>query len=116
MPMKPHGITVQLEVRTQSGTDGFNRPVYSSEYVTVDDVVVGSPTADERNDTLTLTGKHIEYWIGIPKGDEHDWVDKELILPAPFSCTVRTFGFVQTAPQDLLPLRWGARVMAERYG
>lgn len=114
--MRIHGITVQLEVKTQTGTDAFNRPIYEPEFVDVDNVVVGSPTSEERNDALTLTGKQIEYWIGIPKGDEHKWEDVRIILPAPFSCTLKTFGFVQTGIQDLIPLAWGSRVMAERYG
>lgn len=110
-----HGIPVQLEVLTETGTDDFNRPTYSSAFVTVENVLVGRPTTEEQRDALNLTGKRIEYWIGIPKDDAHDWKDKVVQLPAPFSCKLKTFGFVQTAIQDLIPLAWGARVAAEVF-
>lgn len=115
MAMKLHGIPVQLEIRTQIGEDGFGRPEYESEFETVENVLVGTPTTEERNNALTLTGKRIEYWIGIPKGDAHDWKDAVVILPEPFSCRVKTFGFVETGIRDLIPLSWGSRVAAEAF-
>ena len=115
MGTKLHGIPVQLEVLTQTGTDDFNRPIYSTSYTTINNVLVGSPTTEERKETLNLTGKRIEYWIGIPKGDTHDWKDKTVDLPAPFSCKIKTFGFVQTGIQDLIPMAWGSRVAAEMF-
>ena len=115
MTMKLHGITVQLEVKTKMGEDDFDCPVYTSSFVTVDNVLVGRANSEEQTKSLNLTGKRIEYWIGIPKGDTHDWRDKIIKLPAPFLCQVKTFGFVETAIQNLIPLSWGGRVASEMF-
>ena len=115
MGTKLHGIPVQIEVKTQTNLDGFKRPVYSSVYQTVNNVLVGRPSSEEQTETLNITGKRIEYWLGIPKGDTNDWKDVLVKLPAPFSCTVKTFGFVETGIQDLIPMTWGSRVAAELF-
>ena len=67
------GITVQLYVRTQTGTDAFNRPVYTETAVDVDNVLVAPATSEEVTQTLDLTGKRAVYNLAIPKGDTHDW-------------------------------------------
>lgn len=108
-----HGITVQLEVRRQAGTDAFNRPVYAPEFADVENVLVGRPDSQEVLDTLNLTGKRIEFVLGIPKGDAHDWEDKRVRF---FGQEFKTIGFPETGIQDLIPLGWGANVKVERYG
>lgn len=109
---KLHGIAVQLEVKTQTGTDDFNNPVYTSEYITVDNVLVGKPSAEEVTDTLNLTGRKIEYILGIPKGDSHDWENRNVMF---WNQTFRTVGIPETGIQDLIPLEWGMNVKVERY-
>ena len=113
---KPHGIAVQLLNQTQTGRDAAHRPIYTETAETVENVIVGSPTTEEIRDTLDLTGKRIAYWLGIPKGDNHVWEDRNVILPTPFSGTYRTIGFMQTGIQDLIPLDWGGKIAVERYG
>ena len=107
------GTTIQLVVKTQSGTDPFGAPIYTEELVDVPDVLVGSPTTDDITDSLNLYGKKIEYMLGIPKGDAHNWVDTEVII---WGNRYRTFGYPMTGEQANIPLRWGKNVRVERYG
>ena len=107
------GTTVQLVVKTQSGTDAFGAPVYTEELVSVADVLVGSPTTDDVTSTLNLYGKKIEYVLGIPKGDTHDWIDAEVVI---WGERFRTIGYPTTGEQENIPLRWGQNVKVERYG
>lgn len=107
------GTTVQLVVKTQIGTDSFGAPVYSEELASVDDVLVGSPTTDDITNTLNLYGKKIEYVLGIPKGDTHNWIDAEVVI---WGERFRTVGYPTTGEQENIPLRWGQNVKVERYG
>lgn len=113
--MRLHGITIQLLEKTQTGTDEFNRPIYEETAVSVDNVLVGQPASSEVTELQNLTGKMIVYWLGIPKEDTHEWKNKKVILPAPFSGTYRTVAFEQTGIQDLIPLGWGKNIAVERY-
>ena len=108
-----HGITVQLEQKTEAGRDAFNRITYETEYVDVENVLGGSPDPEEVTETLNLTGKKIEYVLGIPKGDTHDWTDKKVIF---WGQEFKTIGFPETGIQDLIPMDWGSNVRVERYG
>ena len=107
------GTTIQLVVKTQSGTDPFGAPIYTEELVDVPDVLVGSPTTDDITDSLNLYGKKIEYMLGIPKGDTHNWTDTEVVI---WGNRYRTFGYPITGEQANIPLRWGQNVRVERYG
>lgn len=107
------GTTVQLVVKTQSGTDAFGAPVYTEELVSVADVLVGSPTSDDVTNTFNLYGKKIEYVLGIPKGDTHNWIDAEVVI---WGERFRTVGYPTTGEQENIPLRWGQNVKVERYG
>lgn len=108
-----HGITIQLEQRTEVGQDDFNRPTYTTTYVDVENVLVGRPDAQEITDTLNLTGKRIEYILGIPKGDTHEWLDKKIRF---FGQEFKAIGYPETGIQDLIPMDWGSNLKVERYG
>lgn len=107
------GMTVQLAVKTQTGTDPFGAPIYSEELVSVNDVLVGSPSSEDVISTLDLTGKRIAFILGIPKGDTHIWEDTDVII---WGKRYRTIGYPETGIQDNIPLRWGQNVKVERYG
>ena len=107
------GTTVQLVVKTENSTDPFGAPVVTEELVNVPDVLVGSPTTDDITNSLNLYGKKIEYMLGIPKGDTHNWTDAEVII---WGNRYRTFGYPITGEQANIPLRWGQNVRVERYG
>lgn len=108
-------MPVKLYQTTQTGTDDFGAPIYTEEPVTVDNVLVGSPTSTEVQDILNLTGKKVVYMLGIPKNDSNDWTDKKVELPAPFSGIFHTIRFEITGIQDLIPMDWGRNIPVERY-
>lgn len=107
------GTTVQVVVKTQTGTDPFGAPIYEESLEDVKDVLVGQPTTDDVTSTLELTGKKIAHVLGIPKGDTHIWTDTEVVI---WGERFRTIGFPQTGIQENIPLRWGQNVKVERYG
>ena len=107
------GMTVQLVVKTETGTDPFGAPIYTEELVDINDVLVGQPSSEDVLSTLELTGKRIAYTLGIPKGDTHVWENTDVIIRGE---RFRTIGFPQTGIQENIPLRWGSNVQVERYG
>lgn len=107
-----HGITVELAARTQTGTDGLNRPVYETAWVPVNNVLVGQPTTEEITDELNLSGKRLDYLLGIPKGDTHDWEDT---LVRFFGQVYETIGAPTQGIEDMIPLSWNKKVKVMRY-
>lgn len=110
------GITIQLAVRTQTGTDSFNAPIYSENLINVENVLVGQPTSEELNDAVSLYGKIAAYVLAIPKGDTHDWTDTEVILPEPFAGRYRTIGYPTAGIEANIPLQWNKKVKVEKVG
>lgn len=106
------GITVTLHVRTQTGTDAFNDPVYSETTVDVANVLAGQPTADEVTSGIDLYGKKAEFMLGIPKGDTHDWEDTEVEF---FGRTFRTFGPTIMGIEANVPTMWHKKIRVARY-
>ena len=107
------GMTINLVVKTETGTDEFGAPIYTEELVPVDDCLVGQPTSDDMANALSMYGKKIAFTIGIPKGDTHDWTDAEVEF---FGARFRTVGYPETGIQANIPLRWGQNIKVERYG
>ena len=107
------GTTVQLVVKTKTGVDPLGEPIYEEALEDIQDVLVGSPSADDITSTMELYGKHISYMLGIPKGDEHDWMDAEVII---WGERYHTIGYPITGEQENIPLRWGKNIRVERYG
>ena len=107
------GMTVQLVKKTQSGTDLFGAPIETEEIVDVPDCLVGQPTSDDIAATMEMYGKKIAYVVGVPKGDENEWVDTDVII---WGERFRTIGYPMTGIQETIPLRWGKNVKVERYG
>lgn len=108
------GISISLIIKTQTGVDAFNRPIYEETTEAVSDVLVGQPTSQEVTDTLNLTGRKAVYTLGIPKGDAHAWDNVEVVLPAPFAGRYRSIGLAVSGIEDNVPLRWNTKVMVER--
>lgn len=107
------GVPVVLHVRTQTGVDAFNNPVYSDTPVTVNNVLIGQPTTDDITDSIELYGKRIEYMLGIPKGDTHDWEDTVVEF---WGQSYRTFGFTIQGIEENIPTPWHRKVRVERCG
>lgn len=109
------GVTVVLTVKTKTGTDAFNQPIYTETTENVSDVLVGEPSSEDINDALTIWGARVAYRLAIPKGDTHVWDDTFVTLPAPFSGKYRTVGIAVSGIEDMIPLRWNRKVLLERY-
>ena len=54
------GIDVVLYTKTQTGTDPLGAPIYTQTAETVQNVLVGEPTADDLINELQLYGKRLE--------------------------------------------------------
>src|SRR5690625_312091 len=106
------GITVTLINKKQVGKDPFNKPIYEDVETEVDNVLVSPTSTEDIVDTLNLTGKKAVYTLAIPKVDQNNWEDAEVLF---FSKRWRTFGFVTQGIEHLIPLDWNKKVMVERY-
>lgn len=110
------GITVTLYTKTADSTDPFGAPVWTEKAVTVDNVLVGQPDTDDITSSTDLYGKRIDYMLGIPKGDSHDWTDKRVEWTDAYGRTVKceTFGFPLTGVEALVPGPWHMKVRCHR--
>lgn len=106
------GMPITLWNKTQTGVDGFGNPVYTWESKTVDNVLVGQPTAEERTNELNLTGRMIAYTLGIPKGNTDEWENQIVEF---FGHRFRTFGIPEQGIEANIPLSWHKKVKCERY-
>lgn len=106
------GITVTLYERTQTGVDALNDPIYTETPVDVANVLVGQPTTDDVTSSINLYGKKLEFMLGIPKGDTHDWKDVTVEF---FGQRFRTFGAVMEGIPANVPTPWHKKVRAELY-
>lgn len=110
--MNIKGITVTLINKKEVGKDPFGNPIYDDVEIEVDNVLVSPVSTEDIVHTLELTGKKAVYTLAIPKGDENDWEDAEVIF---FGQRWRTFGFVTQGIEHLIPGDWNKKVMVERY-
>jgi len=106
------GITVQLYTRTQTGTDAFNRPVYTEAIENIENVLVAPATDTEVVQTMDLTGKRAIYTLSIPKGDTHEWEGCKVVF---FGKEWQVINFAAGGIEDMIPLDWNAKVQVSRY-
>lgn len=109
------GIPIEIITKTVSGTDAFNRPIYSEATETVENVLVAplSQTDTEILDELSLNGKKVRYQLAIPKGDTHTWEDTVVEF---FGERWETVGFSTIGIDALIPLGWNRKVVVVRCG
>ena len=88
------GIDITLYEKTQSGTDEADAPVYTETPVTVHNVLVGEPSAEEITTELQLTGRRLAYTLAI----QH----------------FRTCGGVVQGIERMIPLCWNKKVQVVR--
>lgn len=114
------GTTVILYTEVQTGEDPFGNPIYEEVPVEVDSVLVGEPSTDDITSATQMFGKVISYMLGIPKGDTHDWTDKEVEWTDAYGHVhkVKTFGFPITGIEANIPesLPWHMKMRCEEYG
>ena len=107
------GITVELAVKTQTGTDEFGAPVWTTAWTDVANVLAAPSGAEEIAETVALYGKRAAYTLYIPKGDSHVWEDREVTF---FGRTFRAFGPVTEYIEHLTPTAWNRKVQVEWIG
>lgn len=106
------GITVTLYDRVLTGTDAFNRPVYTEEDIDVDNVLVYPATSEDVISEQNLSGKHLEYYLCVPKGDENTWTDRNVSF---FGETWHVYSFPEAWIDANNPSVWNQRYKCERY-
>ena len=111
--MELKGITIKLYEKTETGVDGFGRPIYEEVPVEVENVLVAPATTDDVKNNTNLSGDKAVYTLGIPKGDEHDWVNKTVEF---FGMRFKTVGVPLVGIEELIPLSWHKKVTVEYYG
>ena len=109
---KIHGIQITLIDKQVVSVDPFGSPVVKDVEILVDNVLVAPATTEDVTNQMSLTGKKISYTIGIPKGDLHDWEEKEVRF---FGKRWKTVGIPLEGIEELTPLEWNKKVMVERY-
>lgn len=105
------GIPVILKTVIQTGVDGFNRAIYDTADVIVDNVLVAPVSDEEIVNELNLSGRRAVYQLGIPKGDTHDWENREVVF---FCETFRCIGMPTQGVDAMIPLWWNKKVKVER--
>lgn len=106
------GIDIVLVDKIQKGIDDFGSPIFEEKEITVKNVLVVPASTDDITNSVNLTGKKAEYTLGIPKGDNNVWENKEVIF---FGKRWRTVGIPQQGIESMIPLSWHKKVMVERY-
>ena len=107
------GITVQLLVKEQIGTDAFNAPIYEDVPVDIHNVLVAPMSDEEIVDTLNLTGRRATYQLAIPKTDNHNWENQRVVF---FGEKWRVIGKPVKGIDHLIPLDWNLKVKVESIG
>lgn len=105
------GIDITLYTKIKVGEDGFHAPIYEETPVTVHNVLVGEPSAEEITTELQLTGRRLAYTLAIPKGDTQDWNDAKVEF---FGQTFCTCGGVVQGIEHMIPLCWNKKVQVVR--
>ena len=106
------GITITLVDKIKSDEDPFGNAIYTNAEIEVKNVLVSPTSSDYIVNQLSLTGKKAVYMLAIPKGDTHDWENKEVKF---FGKNWKTFGIPLQGIEHLIPLDWNKKVMVERY-
>lgn len=109
---KLKGITIILVDKVEIGRDPFDKPIYEDKDIEVENVLIQPTSTDDVVNQMNLTGKKAVYTLAIPKGDSHNWENKEVKF---FGKRWRTVGFPTEGIEDLIPLDWNMKVMVELY-
>lgn len=72
--------TIKVKIRTQTGTDKLNRPIYEEAWEDVSGCVVGSPSSEDIESEMNLSGKRIAYEILLPSDDSHTWPGASVMI------------------------------------
>lgn len=106
------GITVTLINWGKSGIDDYGEPIITKSTVEVENVLIGEPSSEDVLLESSISGKRLAYVLGIPKGDNHDWIDAEVEF---FGERFKTIGKPTQGIEENVPLQWNKKVKVESY-
>ena len=106
------GITVTLIDKVKTGQDDFGHSIFEDKEIEVENVLVVPASTEDVTNQLDLTGKKAAYTLGIPKGDQNEWKDREVRF---FGRKWRTIGIPLEGIEAMIPLEWNKKVMVEAY-
>lgn len=106
------GITITLVDKVKNGEDPFGKPIYEDAEIPIENVLISPTSSDDVVNQQSLTGRKAVYTLAIPKGDTHNWENKEVKF---FNQRWKTFGIPLEGIEHLIPLDWNKKVMVERY-
>ncbi|HJA90850.1 MAG TPA: hypothetical protein H9948_08690 [Candidatus Jeotgalibaca merdavium] len=109
---KIKGMTITLIDKVEVDRDPFNKPIYQDKPIEIENVLVAPTSSDDVINELSLSGRKAVYTLAVPKGDTHDWEEKEVLF---FGKRWRAFGIPLEGMDHLIPLDWNKKVMVERY-
>lgn len=109
---KIKGIAIILVDKIETGKDPFGNPIFEDDEISIENVLISPTSSDDIVNQMSLTGRKAVYTLAIPKGDTHDWENKEVKF---FNQRWRTFGIPLEGIEELIPLDWNKKVMVERY-
>lgn len=106
------GETVILIKKTVTGENPIGEPIATSQEIEVENVLIGTPSTDAAVQDLNLYGKRLAFVLGIPKGDNHNWKDTDVLIRGQ---KFRTYGFPLTQTEANVPGPWNTQVKVEAY-
>ncbi|NQJ70552.1 hypothetical protein HO542_04220 [Streptococcus suis] len=110
---KIKGVPVVLIDKQVTGKNSFGHPMYEDVEIVVENVLIAPASTEDITNQINLTGKKVDYTLAIPKGDVHNWTNKEVRF---FGQRWRTVGEPLEGLEHLIPLEWNKKVQVERYG
>ncbi|WFA76667.1 hypothetical protein PFZ59_04300 [Streptococcus suis] len=107
------GIPIVLIDKQVIGKDAFGHPKTADVEIVVENVLIAPASTEDITNQINLTGKKVVYTLAIPKGDVHNWTNREVRF---FGQCWRTVGEPLAGLDHLIPLEWNKKVQVERYG
>ncbi|HEL1974184.1 TPA: hypothetical protein VB895_002152 [Streptococcus suis] len=107
------GIPIVLIDKQVTGKNSFGHPKFEDVEIVVENVLIAPASTEDIPNQINLTGKKVDYTLAIPKGDVHNWTNKEVRF---FGQRWRTVGEPLEGIDHLIPLEWNKKVQVERYG
>ncbi|HEM6182581.1 TPA: hypothetical protein VB850_000744 [Streptococcus suis] len=107
------GVPVVLIDKQVTGKNSFGHPKFEDMEIVVENVLIVPASTEDITNQINLTGKKVDYTLAIPKGDVHNWTNREVRF---FGQRWRTVGEPLEGLDHLIPLEWNKKVQVERYG
>lgn len=107
------GTDILYMKKTQIAVNEFHEPVYDVTFATIHNVLV-APVESLANSEIpevdNLTRRKEVITLAIPKGDDHDWEDCEIVWN---NTKYRTVGKPVRGQEEMIPLDWHLKVKAQ---